>query len=53
MVAEDDGLFRCEECGMRYRDRSTAEKCEDYCQTHDACSTDIAAESVDSGTGQH
>lgn len=46
MVEEVDGTFRCEECGMRYRDRTDARACEDYCREHGACSTEITRRAI-------
>jgi len=30
-------VFKCEKCGWMYRDKSIAEKCENYCEKHRAC----------------
>jgi hypothetical protein len=37
----DEKRFICEACGFTYKEREWAEKCEDYCTTHGACSIDI------------
>lgn len=47
MVTAEDGLYRCAECGLHYRDRATAQECEDYCREHNACNTDITVQAVD------
>lgn len=48
MVEEtEEGLYRCEECGFRYREREVAERCEEYCRTRGVCSEEITAESVE------
>ncbi len=48
MVAlTDNDLYRCEECGLRYEDRKTAQDGEDFCHESDACNTAIIKESVD------
>lgn len=49
MVTEEDGLYRCEECGLHYREEETAAECETYCREHNACNTDIIKQSVDIG----
>lgn len=47
MVAVEDGLYRCEVCGLRYEDRELAEDCEQFCREHNACNTDIIQQAVD------
>lgn len=41
--------FRCPECGMHYRDRKIAKRCEDFCRSHQACSLEIAKLSIEAG----
>ena len=38
--------FECEECNFIYKDRKTAEKCEDYCKKHNACSIEITRHAI-------
>ncbi|OHA49847.1 MAG: hypothetical protein A2991_02825 [Candidatus Terrybacteria bacterium RIFCSPLOWO2_01_FULL_58_14] len=40
-------LFCCGECGMKYRDREWAEKCEEWCKTHQSCNIEIIAHAVE------
>lgn len=51
MVVADEyegaDAFRCEECGMHYRDRATAARCEDYCRSQGGCSSDITTDSLE------
>jgi len=35
--------FLCEVCGLTYKEREWAKKCEDYCTTHGACSLEITS----------
>ncbi len=39
-------LYACEECGLIYESRATAEACEAYCRAHKACNPQIAAKAV-------
>ncbi|MBO3755444.1 MAG: hypothetical protein FGF53_11335 [Candidatus Brockarchaeota archaeon] len=36
-------FYICEECGLLYKERVWAEKCEAYCSKHHACSLTIIA----------
>jgi|GEM_PF-793717 hypothetical protein len=35
-------LYVCERCGLRYREKVWAERCEDFCTRYNACSIEIA-----------
>jgi len=39
-------IFLCEQCGMGYKDRETAEKCEDWCRKTGTCSLEITRKAV-------
>jgi len=39
-------VFQCELCGYGYRDLDTAERCEEYCDTHGNCSPEIIKKSI-------
>ena len=41
MVKEVDGLYLCEICKLKYKNRSIAKKCEDFCDNKKACSLEI------------
>lgn len=45
----NEKFYHCEECGMRYRDRSWAEKCEAWCKEHHTCNLEIIQHAVESG----
>jgi len=46
-VRKDDKiLYICEECGLAYRERVWAEKCEKFCSKHHACSFEITRHAV-------
>ncbi len=38
--------FSCDECGLAYADKQTAEMCENYCRAHKACDPVIAARAI-------
>lgn len=39
-------LYFCEACGLAYEERIWAEKCEDFCSKHNACSLQITRHAV-------
>ncbi|RDE10761.1 MAG: hypothetical protein C4K47_10955 [Candidatus Thorarchaeota archaeon] len=41
MTKKVNDLYLCEECGLGYRERAWAEKCEMWCKTHKSCSLEI------------
>ncbi|MEM1587308.1 MAG: hypothetical protein QXX99_06560 [Candidatus Bathyarchaeia archaeon] len=38
---EGEILYICEECGLAYRERCWAERCEEYCSKYHSCSLEI------------
>jgi hypothetical protein len=40
-------LFQCPECGLHYRDKTTANECEAFCKVHKACNLVISMKSVE------
>lgn len=34
-------LYQCEECGLKYENKETAEKCQAWCKEHKSCNLDI------------
>jgi hypothetical protein len=39
-------VFQCELCGFGYEDLDTAERCEEYCDTHGSCSLAITKKAI-------
>lgn len=37
----DDVIYRCSECGLGYKEREIAEKCQAWCKEHKSCNLDI------------
>ena len=44
---EGEKAYRCDACGMHYRDRGTAEKCESYCVEKGICNSEITEKSLE------
>ncbi|BCX15804.1 MAG: hypothetical protein KatS3mg098_033 [Candidatus Parcubacteria bacterium] len=36
-------LFSCPECGLRYRDKDLAKKCQQWCKKYHSCNIEIAS----------
>lgn len=46
-VKKSNGVFyKCEECSLIYREKIWAEKCEEFCKKHHACSLEITKHAV-------
>jgi len=43
---ESARIYFCEICGYGYADEQTAESCEKYCSSHNACSFEITSKAV-------
>lgn len=39
-------LYQCEECGLKYENEETAEKCQAWCKEHKSCNLDIIKYSI-------
>lgn len=37
----NQNLYQCKECGLHYKDKETAEKCEAWCKEHKTCNVEI------------
>jgi len=42
----DKILFLCDVCGLGYKDRETAEKCEEWCRKTGSCNIEITRKAV-------
>lgn len=36
-------LYQCPECGLKYKEKEWAEKCEGWCSVHKSCNLEITA----------
>ncbi len=42
----EERFYVCEACGFAYKKKSWAEKCQNYCTIHNACSLEITRHGV-------
>ncbi|MCL4435655.1 MAG: hypothetical protein M1503_00885 [Thaumarchaeota archaeon] len=42
----DHIVYLCDECGFGYSNLETAQECQDYCSTHNACSFEITQNAI-------
>jgi len=49
---EGKKYFMCEACDMYYLTREIAQKCEDFCNKHHACNTELISKAVELGDGK-
>lgn len=42
----NDKIYQCEECSLRYRDKTIAEKCEMWCKKNKSCNLEIIKHSI-------
>lgn len=47
-VMDEKEVFKCEECGLHYNEKATAQQCETFCKENNACSMDITKHSIES-----
>ncbi len=47
-VGSDKQVYRCPECGLRYRSEELAKKCEAWCKEHNSCNLEISLLSIES-----
>jgi len=47
IIRENTKYFRCGECGMYYKTRELAQKCEDFCGKNNACNMEIMKHAVE------
>jgi hypothetical protein len=40
-------IYQCPECGLHYRDETTASLCEAFCREHQACDLEIIQYSLE------
>ncbi|MFB6193334.1 MAG: hypothetical protein ABEK00_03715 [Candidatus Nanohaloarchaea archaeon] len=41
--------FACDICGFHYEEPEEAEACEEYCETHEGCSSELAKKALETG----
>lgn len=43
-------MYICRECGLKYKDKKWAEKCENYCKKYKQCSLEIIKHAIKNDT---
>ena len=46
MVKKSGKLFECIECGMKYKNKDWAQKCENWCKEHHTCHIEIIKHAI-------
>ena len=41
ILQQNEKLYQCEECGLKYSDKEWAEKCEAWCKKYKSCNLEI------------
>ena len=44
-INNNQNLYQCNECGLHYKNKDTADKCEAWCKEHKTCNVEITKES--------
>lgn len=39
-------VYKCEKCGWLYKSKSTAKKCEEWCNEHNSCNFNITKHAI-------
>ena len=48
-IKDDKEAFMCEECGLTYKDKKWAEKCEAWCKKYNSCNLNITSYAINKG----
>lgn len=43
---DNQEIYKCEECGLGYKSKEIAEKCENWCREHKSCNLDIIQNAI-------
>ena len=43
----EEKLYKCPECGLHYKDKKQAEKCEAWCKEHHSCNLEITKQAIE------
>lgn len=46
MNEKNDLLHKCQECGLEYKEKEFAEKCEKWCKENKSCNLEITKHAV-------
>lgn len=50
---ENKILYQCPECGLYYKEKEWAEKCEAWCRKYKSCNLEIIKHAIDKKDQQH
>lgn len=45
-TSKKNELFKCPECGLKYKEKEWVEKCEAWCKEHHSCSLEITKHAI-------
>lgn len=45
-IKNNKGIYQCEVCGFKYREKQWAEKCEVWCRKNNSCNLEITQHSI-------
>lgn len=51
VTRDSNTFYQCEACGFVYEEKAWAEKCQQYCEEHQACNLEITQHAVPTGQG--
>ena len=40
-IKNNQNIYQCKECGLHYKNKDTADKCEAWCKEHKTCNVEI------------
>ncbi len=46
-MSNEQNLYQCPECGLHYKDKEIAKKCEAWCKNYKSCNLVISQQSVE------
>lgn len=47
IVMNNEKTYKCEDCGLHYKDEQLAKDCYDFCTKNHACSVKITSKSIE------
>ena len=53
MKRVDINKYKCKKCGLIYKDKDTAKKCEDYCKKYKSCNLGITKYAINKKGGKN
>ncbi|MDO8537612.1 MAG: hypothetical protein Q7S21_01885 [archaeon] len=47
MAKKTEKFFECNECGMKFKEKTWAQKCENWCKKHHTCHIEIIKHAIE------